>query len=134
MNQQAMPFFDSAEAATRFAIQASGKTLKEVGARLWPALSVAAAQTRLANSLNEHRDEKLSADEHMAVAVFCERFDWLHYACLRCGHAQPARVTPEARAAELQGLLFERAGEMRRLLGEIEALQSAMGGGARAAA
>lgn len=124
VNQQSMPFFESAEAATKHAIQASGKTVKQVASHLWPGKSVDAAQTRLANCLNDSREEKLTADEHASIAVFCNSFEFLHYLCHRLNHSQPVKQTPEDQAAQVQAAIVETAGQMKVLLGRFETLQN----------
>lgn len=123
MTQHTMAFFESAEAASKHAIQASGKSLKEVAAQLWPGKTVAAAQTHLANCLNDNRDEKLTTDEHIAIANFCDRFDWLYYSALQCSHSRPEPVTPEATATRLQAALFSKTDELRGLLAQIDMLK-----------
>lgn len=119
----ALPFHESAEAATKHAIAASGKTVKQVGAALWPDKSADAARTALSNALNENRDERLTADQHIFIANFCGQYDWLYYAAHQCSHARPAQETPQARAAEVQAALFAKAAELRSLLNQIEALE-----------
>lgn len=123
MSQQEMPFFESAEAATKHAIQVSGKTVKQVAAMLWPGKTVDAAQTRLANCLNDAREEKLTADEHACIAEYCERYDFLHYLAHRLNHTQPALQTPVEQAAQLQAALFSKTDELRGLLAQIDALK-----------
>ena len=122
-----MPIFDTAEAATKHAIHASGKTIKEVAGHLWPARTVPSAQTHLHNCLNETRDEKLTADEHIAIANFCKRFEWLHYCAFQCSHDRPAPVTPEHQAKELQTQLFAKTDELRGLLAQIDLLKPKLG-------
>ena len=100
--QSELPFFDSAEAATRHAIEASGKTLKEVAVALWPDKTNDAARTLLANCLNENRPERLTADQHAFIAAFCGRFDWLYYLCHKCSHSRPEPIAPEDQRARLQ--------------------------------
>ena len=123
MNQQSMPFFDSAEAATKHAIQSSGKSIKQVAAHLWPGKTLDAAQTRLANCLNDSRDEKLTADEHAAVAEFCDSYEWLYYIAHRLNHSRPVQQTPEEKASQVQAAIVQTANQMRALLNQFDALQ-----------
>lgn len=102
MSQQDLPFFESDKAATKYAIQAAGKTIKEVGHALWPNKTVERAATDLNAALNENRTEQLSTDEHAFVANFCGRFDWLYYASHQCSHSRPEPIAPEDMRAKLQ--------------------------------
>jgi hypothetical protein len=119
MGQELMPFFESAEAATKHAIQASGKEIKDVASALWADKTVTRAQTDLLNALNENRAERLTADQHTFIANYCQRFEFLYYVAHRCSHARPAQVTPEARQAQQQESFRRLAGEMKALLGQM---------------
>lgn len=123
MTQQSMPFFESDKAATKYAIQASGKSMKDVGHALWPNKTMERAQTDLLSALNENRAEQLSTDEHIFIAVYVGQFEWLHYACHRAMHSRPSPVSPSEQAAELQQALFDTAGQMRALLDRVDALK-----------
>lgn len=116
MSQQAMPFFDSAKAATKYAIQASGKTAKEVAHALWPNKTIERAQTDLLNALNENRESELSTEEHLFIAMFCNQFDWLYYACHRAEHARPVRQSPEDQQAQIQAAILETADRFEALM------------------
>lgn len=131
--QSALPFFESDKAATKYAVQASGKTVKDVAHAIWPNKSIERAQTDLLNALNENRETQLSTDEHMAVARYCGQYDWLYYVCHRCSHSRPVPVTPADQAAELQAALFSKADELRAVLSQIEALKPRLSGVSRAA-
>lgn len=122
-----MPWFDSAEAATKHAIQASGKNPKDVGNALWPDKTAAAAQTALLNALNENRNERLTADQHIFIANYCGRFDWLYYSAMQCNHSRPNPVTPEAKSAELQAEIVKAFGQMKGLISQFESLQQKVG-------
>lgn len=122
MSQSELPFFDSAEAATRHAIEASGKTLKEVAGALWPDRNVEAARTLLANSLNDNRPERLTADQHIFIANYCRRYDWLYFACHSCSHSRPIQQTPEERKAQVEAAVLETVEHMRDLVKRYEGL------------
>ena len=122
-----MPFFESAEAATKHAIQSSGKTMKEVAGKLFPGKTITAAQTHLLNCLNENRDEKLTSDEHIAIANYCRVYDWLYYAAMQCSHSRPVAQTPSDQAAALQSALFSKTDELRGLLAQIDLLKPKLG-------
>lgn len=124
MSQQLLPFFDSAEEATKHAIHASGKTIKQVACAVWPDKSPTAAQTALANALNEARNERLTFDQHLFIAKFCGQYDVLRYAAHQCDHSQPIPQTPTDKAAQLQALLFSKAGELESVLASIKQLQA----------
>ena len=127
MTQHALPFFDSSEAATKYAIEASGKDPKDVAHALWPDKSPAAARTALLNALNENRAERLTADQHVFIANYCRRYDWLYFVAMQCSHSRPEHITPAEVAARLQQQLFAKTDELRGLLSQIEALKPKLG-------
>lgn len=122
MSQSELPFFDSAEAATRHSIEASGKSLKEVASALWPDRNIEAARTLLANCLNENRPERLTCDQHAFVAIFCARFDWLYYVCHRAGHSQPTAQTPEDQKAQVEAAILETVDRFEVLVRQFKQL------------
>lgn len=122
MTQQVLPFFDSDKAATKYAMQASGKTPKQVATALWPNKTVERAQTDLNNALNDNRGEQLSSDEHAFIANFCGRYDWLYYQAHKCRHSRPVLQTPEEISAQVQEALFQKAEEIEALLRQIRSM------------
>lgn len=122
MSQQVLPFFDSDKAATKFAIQASGKAVKEVAAALWPNKTVERAQTDLLNALNDNRESQLSSEEHCFIANFCGQYDWLHYVAHRCSHSRPVRQTPAERSAQVQQVIEETLGRLEIVMREYRAM------------
>lgn len=123
MTQQSLPFFESDKAATKYAIQSSGKTPKAVAHALWPNKTVDRAQTDLLNALNDGRDEQLSTDEHIFVATYCGQFDWLFYVCHRCAHSRPVAQSPEEVSAQLQAALFQKADELDSVIQQIRQMR-----------
>ena len=130
MSQQTLPFFDSDKAATKYAIQASGKSTKQVAAALWPNKTMERAQTDLNNALNDNRGEQLSSDEHSFIANFCQQYDWLYYQSHKCRHSRPVLQTPEEVAAQVQEALFAKADELEALLRQIRAVNPRLRGSA----
>lgn len=123
MSQSSLPFFESAEEATRHAIAVSGKAPKQVAGALWPDKSPASAHTALMNALNDNRSERLTFDQHLFVANYCGSYDVLRYAAHQCDHSQPVPQAPAEKASQLQALLFQQAAGMEDLLRQIKALQ-----------
>lgn len=121
--QEDFPFFESGEAATKHAIQASGRKFKEIGAALWPSKTPERAGVDLANALNEQRDERLTTEQHIFIARFVNRYDWLYYACQQLSHERPALQTPAEEAQRLQEALFSKTDELRALLNQVDALK-----------
>lgn len=124
MSESASPVFDSAEAATKHAIHASGHSVKAVASALWPDRSPAAAHTALLNALNENRAERLTFDQHLFVANFCHRFDLLHYAATRCNHTPPQPCTPAQQVAQIQAAICNQSDQLRALLTQLDLLRS----------
>lgn len=122
MNQQSLPFFESDKAATKYAIQASGKSPKEVAAALWPNKTIERAQTDLLNALNENRESQLSTDEHIFVANFCGQYDWLYFACHRCGHSRPVAQTPEDQKAQVEAAIVSAVEHFETLVKRFKEL------------
>lgn len=122
MSQRALPFFESDKAATKYAIQASGKTPKEVAAHIWPNKTVERAQTDLLNALNENRESQLSTDEHIAIANFTGQYDWLYFACHRCAHSQPTAQTPEDQKAQVEAAILETVDRFEVLVRQFKQL------------
>ena len=114
--------FESSEAATKHAIHASGKNLKDVAAALWPDKTPNAAHTLLANALNDNRVERLTADQHIFVANHVQQYHWLAYAACRTGHDTPRKLAPEVQLAEMQQQIKAQMRGMRGLLSSLEAM------------
>lgn len=126
MNQEPLPFFETAEAATKHAIATSGMPPKAVAHRVFPDKTPDAAYTLLMNALNENRNERLTADQHILVANITKRFYWLYYAAMRCQHSQPQLITPAAQQARLQETLFAKADELQVVLQQISDLKASL--------
>lgn len=127
--QTEMPWFETAEDATHNAIQHSGKSPKQVAHMLWPHLKQDSAYARLMGALKTDRPEKLTADEHICIAVFCGEFDFLHYVASQCHHTQPEPVDLEDEALELDRqikVLLEDVSKLlkRREKGQIRAVSA----------
>lgn len=123
MSQQTMPFFESSEAATRHAIEASGRELKQVACSLWPSKTPEAARTALANALNPNRDERLTADQHVFIANLTSNYAWLYYVCHQCSHTKPDWQTPEEQSAKAQREFTVLADQMKQLLAQFETIK-----------
>lgn len=131
MTQESMPFFDSAEEATRHAILVSGKNPKSVGAALWPDKTAEAARTALMNALNPNRDERLTADQHLFVANFCSQYDYVYYVCHRCNHSRPKLQTPEDQLERLRQDFYAATDLMKDLVSQIDSAKARLAGAAR---
>jgi hypothetical protein len=125
VNQEVYPFYSTAEEATHHAILASGKNPKQVGCALYPDKTPEAAATALRNALNPNRDERLTADQHIFIANYVQRFDYVYYVAHRCNHSRPKHETPAEKAAELQEILFQKAEELTRVLEQVNKLRPA---------
>lgn len=124
-NQHDFGFRESAEDATQAAIHKSGKALKALAFDLWPTLKADSAYARLRGCLNHDRPEKLSADEHIAIARLTGQYDFLHYVAQELHHSRPEPVAPED---ELTGLLRQFNENARGLAKLGERIQAMKGG------
>lgn len=116
-------FHASAEDATLAAIHKSGKPLKAIAHDLWPSLKMDTAYSRLRGCLNHERPEKLTADEHLAIARLCGQFDFLHYCAQECQHSRPEPVTPEDELAVLLRTVSAQAPGLIEALKTIEKIR-----------
>lgn len=114
--------FESSEEATKFAISSSGKTLKEVACALWPEKSAAAAHTALTAALNDNRPERLTADQHVLIANYCDQYHWLAYVACRTGHDAPRKTTREVQLAAVAQQIKAQARDLRALLSSLESM------------
>ena len=121
-NQEQMPWYESAEKATEAAISNSGKPFKEVAIALRQDLKPESAYAWLKNCLNDRR-EKLTSDQHLFIAKYCDRFDWLFYNCAEAQFERPRRIKAEDQVIQLD-IQIERQLEMtNRLLKRRNQLQ-----------
>jgi hypothetical protein len=116
-----MPFFESAEAATKHAIDMCGKGIKDVAKAVFPGKTLEAAATALRNALNENRDERLTAGQHIFIANYTGRYDWLYFVANECSHSRPQLIAPEDANAELQRMFIESVQQQRQLMDRMEA-------------
>lgn len=121
--QESLPFFECADEATDHAIKASGRQYKEVAHALWPALKLDTAYARLKACLNADKAEKLTSDEHMFIANFCGRYDWLYYHCSGCSHDRPSPISPADVAAQLQREFIESVARLERIQARLARAQ-----------
>jgi hypothetical protein len=117
--QTAFPFYDCAEDATNSAILNSGKSYKEVAHYIRPEISMDSAYAWLKNALKDDARETLSADRHIMIANYCQRFDFLYYVAGKCHHSRPLPVEPEDEKAELQRQFIKAVTELRQLSSRI---------------
>jgi hypothetical protein len=118
-----LPFcsmFDSAEEATSAAIVRSGKEFKEVAHAIFPALNPASAYARLKAALNPEKPEKLTADEHLLIANFCNEYDYLYYCASKCHHSTPQPVAAGDEQAELMRRFVAAVEDQKRLAARLE--------------
>jgi len=101
MKQTQMPFYEVAEDATNSAILRSGKTYQQVAHYLRPDIKLEVAYAWLKNALREEAREKLTTDQHIAIANFCEEYDYTYYVALHCHHSRPEPVEPADEALQL---------------------------------
>ncbi|HZR35699.1 MAG TPA: hypothetical protein VFA75_10015 [Nevskia sp.] len=127
MSQHSLPFFESAEEATRHAIEASGRKFKEVAPALWPDKSVEAATTLLRNALNEARAERLTFDQHLLIARHVGRFDVLLYAAMSCNHSLPTPVAPADLEAKLQRDFIASVQQLESIQRRLSSIQQRTG-------
>jgi hypothetical protein len=120
--QEALPFFETAKAATKRALEDAGVNFKTAGAWLWPEKDVERAATDLRAALNENRNEELDTEQHILLAIRTQRYHYVHYVCHRTSHGQPPLVTPEEQKAVVQAEVVAVLRSLKPLLAKAERL------------
>lgn len=115
-------FHASAEDATTAAIHKSGRPMKVIASDLWPGLKMDTAYSRLRGCLNQDRPEKLTADEHLAIARLCGEFDFLHYAAQELQHSRPEPVAPEDARDQLNRQVIAVGAQLKGLLDRLDSI------------
>lgn len=122
-----MPFYETAEEATNTAILKSDKTHQQVAAHLRPETSLGTAYAWLKNALNPEAREKLSSDQHAAIAVFCDQADWLHYNEMKLHHSISEKLDPEDEAYRLEREIAEGLQLQNKLMGRYLEIKQGAG-------
>lgn len=114
--------FDSAEEATAAAIASSDREFKDVAHALFPDLKPQTAYAKLKDMLGrkDERDSTLSADQHIFIANYVQRYHYLQYVASRCHHSMPHPVAPQDELADLQRQFIAAAESLQRLAPKIE--------------
>lgn len=113
--------YESAEEAIRAAIIQSGKQMKEVATKLWPAIKMESALARLQNSLNPERAEKLTIDEVILICKLCNRIDPIIYITRAVGY-EPIPINPDDERTKLMRELKETQRRAQSIMEELEQL------------
>lgn len=117
--QAEMPFYESAEDATHSAILRSRIPPKEIAHALFPDLKMDSAYARLMGSIKHSRPEKLTADQHIFIANYCQEYDFLYYCAQNCHHSQPVSVEPEDELVRQEREFIESVKRLEKLAVEI---------------
>lgn len=119
---QTQLFHEDIFEATRTDVMACGG-FKEVGASLWPHLSVPDAGRRLANCLNDTRQEKLDQAEALFIKKLARRlgsFAMATYEADEITIERPRVIEPEDEKARLRK-------EFIRAVGQLDSIKSQLG-------
>jgi len=119
-----MPWFETAEDATHNAIQHSDMKPKEVAYQMRPDLKPDSAYAWLKNCLNATQPEKMTADQHIAIAKLCYQYDFLHYVAAQLHHSKPEYITPEDAVQSLEEKIAEQQEVIIGLLNARNKLKS----------
>lgn len=106
-------------------VKAAGGS-KAVGARLWPAKMVDAAQRHLLNCLKDGRAEHLKPDEVLLIMRLAREAGChagMQYLAHTLGYAEPVPTAPRDEAAELQRQFVEATRQMQAMAKRLEQLQ-----------
>lgn len=126
--QQNELFHEDFKDALKHVVSALGGP-KKVGHELWPSKTVDEARTRMNNSLDVNRAEKLD-DTEIIWLLTQARSKGIHSAmaflCRECGYADPHPIEPEDEAAELQRQFIASQQAMNQILRRMEKLSLPM--------
>jgi len=116
-------FYDGINDALRNVIQALGGN-KVIGCKLWPEKSPDAAARQLADCLNEHKPEKLHADQIMLLlrmghSVGCHAA--MQYIAQEAGY-EIRPITPETERDRLADAILEASRTLERALKSAEGI------------
>lgn len=101
---------------------------KVVGAALWPAKTVDAAQRHLLSCLNPERPEKLDTDEIESIARMARErgcHALMGYLAQTLSYAEPVPVEPKDEADDLRRKFLDAAQALSNLAARIENLDAA---------
>ena len=129
-----MPEFDrlpeSLDDALVECVKAAGGS-KVVGARLWPAKMVDAAQRHLLNCLKEGRAEHLKPEEVLLILRLAREagcHTGMVFLAHSLGYSVPTPVDPRDEVAQLQREFIAANAEMRARAERLEALMASQAG------
>lgn len=125
-------FYDDEFDAITQAINASGKTWKQVAAHIFPDMKPDSAYARLKVCASSTGDQRLTFGQVIRLMTFCEAYDPLMHACDETLHARPDRKAPEDEAVKLVEVMSNCANTMERAMKAMEHLRAR--GGIRAVA
>ena len=111
-------------------VKAAGGS-KVVGARLWPAKMVDAAQRHLLNCLKEGRAEHLKPDEVLLILRLAREagcHTGMAFLAHSLGYSVPTPVDPRDEVAQLQREFIAANAEMRARAERLEALMASQAG------
>lgn len=112
--------YDDEYEAIRAMIENSGKGYKGVAVHLFPHLKMESAYSRLKNSLNPDKDEKLTFGQIIAIAIFCNRADVLFHLCDELGYKRPEIKPVEDENAQLMQKFLEAQQELKKIADRIQ--------------
>jgi hypothetical protein len=118
--------YESMEEALRDLVRALGGT-KAVGAKLFPALPIEQAASRVSDSLNPDRRQHLAPHELLyLLRMSCQAGHHcaMQYFCAIAGYEQPRPTRDEQELAELQAAFVQAVADLHRMTSAIEALSS----------
>lgn len=121
-HQEVLPFFETAKAATKRALEDAGVNFKTAGRWLWPEKDVERAATDLRSALNDNRPKDLDTEQHILLANKTQRFHYLHYICFKTSHSSPQLVTPEEQKAAVQAELVDTLRALKPIFAKAERL------------
>lgn len=112
-------FYDDEFQALRDTIE-NGKDYKATATHLWPGMKPESAYAKLKACTNEKGDQRLKFREYIAVMVFNEQFDVLHYMADECLHTRPQPKAPADEQAKLAQVIEAAGGTLERALKALD--------------
>lgn len=121
-------FYEDEYDALQTMLGASGKTVKQCAAHLWPDMKPESAYAKLKDCLNAKGSEQLKFGQVVELMRFCERYDPLMYQCDETLHARPDRKTIDDESVKLVETINSAASVMSKAMAQLERLRGTANG------
>lgn len=117
-------FYEDEFDALQAMVGASGKTVKQCAAFLWPDMKPESAYAKFKDCMTPKGSEQFKFSQVVALMKFCERYDPLLYQCDETLHARPDRKTVEDESVKLVETINAATSVMTKAMAQLERLRA----------